>query len=97
MERWINVAEVETRSPFGSFAPIFWRPIQELWVDSNASLLHRLSMVIDDVFSDADDVLAFVVVNQVERAERWDDIVFFDAGQFADLTKMLNKVNKSWK
>jgi hypothetical protein len=60
----------ETASPLGSLRPVLRRPMQILCIDSNRSLLHRLSMVIDDILVDADYVLSLVVVDQVEVAKR---------------------------
>lgn len=68
--------------------------MKKLRVDANRALLVGLSMVIDDLLVDADDVLTFVIVDQVEGSKGWDDVVFLDTRYFANLTKIQIKINK---
>lgn len=59
--------------------------MEELGVDSNASLLHRLLMVINHFLVNTNYVLAFVVIHQILIAQCRDDVILLNAGHFANL------------
>lgn len=72
------------RSPFRAFRPVLRCPVQAARIDADFPLVHRFAMLIDGLAIDAHNVLALVVVDQIQVLQRGDDVLLFDAGQFAD-------------
>jgi len=54
-------------------------------VDAHGLFCCLLEMFFDDFGSDADDVLAFPIFDEVEGLQRADDILGFDRGHGADV------------
>jgi len=56
-------------------------------VDAEKALVHCLFMVINRLFVYTNDVLAFVVVDQIQVAQCRYDILFLDARQFTNFAE----------
>ena len=67
------------------FGPVFGRPVQIFGLDANASLLHRLIVILDNLLVQHNDVLALVVADDVQVLQSGYDVLFLDAGLFAQL------------
>lgn len=90
------VAGLNNCSPLGPLRPVLGRPVQAAGVDADFPLVHCLAVLVDGFAIDAHNVLALVVVDQVEVLQRRDDILLLDAGQFADLAVLVGG-NKWWR
>lgn len=58
------------RLPFGALGPVFGCPVQAFRVDADLALVHCSPVLLDDNPVDAHDVLALVVVDQVQVLQR---------------------------
>ena len=54
--------------------------METLGVDGTRAFAHAAQVRLDELLVERDDVLALVVVDQVQPLERRDDVVFLDAG-----------------
>ena len=74
----------EIGSPLGSLGPVLGCPVETLAIDSDLALLHGFLVLVDRFLVDADDVLALVVVYQIQDLQRRDVVLLLDAGELAD-------------
>ena len=69
-------------SPLAPLGPVARRPVQALGVDRARALAHAAQVRLDELLVERYDILALVVVYEVEPLQRRDDVVLLDAGQF---------------
>lgn len=67
-------------SPLGPLGPVLGRPVETFAIDSDLALLHGFLVLVDRLLVDADDVLALVVVDQIQDLQRRDHVLLLDAG-----------------
>jgi len=81
-----------SRSPLAPLAPVFRRPVQAAKLDSHFPLRHRALVSLDHVISEHDDVLALVVIDQVQVLQRRYDVFLLDAGFLANFAAMRKEI-----
>ena len=79
-----------TASPFSSLAPILGRPMQISKINPHLSFSKRSFVSIYDFIRKHNDVLSFVIIDQVQMLQCADDVIFLDAGTLTDFTKTMN-------
>lgn len=72
-------------SPLAPLAPVLGGEMEALGVDAQHPLQHGALVALHDVPRQRQDVLALVVVDEVEVLQRGDNVLLFDAGDLADL------------
>jgi hypothetical protein len=77
--------------PFRTFRPIFRRPVQTFRINTNFPLLQRTAVLFERFIVDANDVLALIVVNQVQNLQGRDDVLLLNAGHFANFAESKRK------
>lgn len=79
--------EEEVTSPLPPFGPVFWRPVQALWIDVKLPLLLVLEAIFNGFFIQNENVLTLVVINEVQVLQSRHNIFFLNACHFANFTK----------
>ena len=74
-------------SPLAPLAPVLGLPVKTLGVNAYFALLHGFVLGVDLFMGQRDDVLPFVVVDQVQVLECGDHILLLDAGHLRNLTE----------
>ncbi|KAH3856894.1 hypothetical protein DPMN_099489 [Dreissena polymorpha] len=68
-------------SPLAALAPVLGLPVQALGVDPDLPLGHGLVVGLEKLPGQHDDVLALVVVDQVQVLQRGDHVLLLDGRQ----------------
>lgn len=74
-------------SPLSSFGPVFWCPVQTLWVNVQLPLFFVFEAVFNRLLIEHKHILSLVIVDQVKMLQRRYDVFFLDARHFTNFTK----------
>ena len=78
--------QAEGPSPLAALTPVFGLPMQALGVDSRLPLRHGLVVRVYGLLRQGDDVLALVVVDEIEVLQGRDEILLFYTRDFRQFT-----------
>ena len=71
--------------PLCPFAPILGAPVKALWVDLEHSLFRLLLVLLQQFLVESQDVLALVVIDEVDLLQRVLHVLLFDGSPLANL------------
>lgn len=75
----------DTVSPFPPLAPVFRLPVKALGINADSSFCWSFCVHIHRFFGDCQDVLSFIIVDEIQVLQGRYNIFLFNACQFGDL------------